>query len=486
VRSGAVAIPAPGVVTSRSGRLRRAAVLTLVVAATVVALAAVVAVWVQRQVLDTDVYVRTSSAMLADPAIRTAVATYAVDELYKRVDVQAELKDVLPNDADRFSNLAAAALRPAAYQVVDRALQTSALASFWERANRQAHEQFVSSVVNGGGNTVSTEGGVVRLGLRPILVEATQRIGLGDSLAARIPADAGSIEVVRSGQLGAVQDALRWLDRVAKFLPFAALGLYAAAVWLARDRRREALRDAGIGLAVGAGLVILLVSAVRGVVLDRLVVDPEARGASAAAWGIIASPLNSALWAIMALGATVALGAAVAGPGARMTALRRWLAPYLEWRGYAIGAGTVIVLLLLLDGWIDSFVSFAWLVIFTALAGFGVEALRRQTMREFPGAERPALAGWLHARWDTLSGHGRTAAEAARARVAERSEHPPAAGTTVVAVAPGNAEPASTQPSAPLPTLDDLNRLERLAGLHQSGVLTDDEFAAMKARLIRV
>ena len=160
--------PAPVVdaVVSRSGGLRRAAVLALVVAATVAALASVLAVWVERQVLDTDVYVRASAAMLDDPAVRTAVANYAVDEVYRRVDVEAELKDALPGDADRFANLAAAALRPAAYQVVDRALRTSVLVGLWESTNRQAHEQFVRTVVGGGGPGVSTEGGVVRLGLR--------------------------------------------------------------------------------------------------------------------------------------------------------------------------------------------------------------------------------------------------------------------------------------------------------------------------------
>ena len=482
--SQAGATPAAGSVSSRSGGLRRAAVVALVVAATVAALASVLAVWVQRQVLDTNVYVRTSSAMLADPAIRTAVANYAVDELYRRVDVQGELKDVLPNDADRFSNLAAAALRPAAYQVVDQALRTSALASMWEGANRQAHEQFVHSVVGGGGAGVSTEGGVVRLGLRPILVEATQRIGLGESLAARIPADAGSIEVLRSNQLGTVQDSMRLLDAVAKFLPFVALGLYAVAVWLARDRRREALRDTGIGLVVGGGLMLLLVAAVRGVVLDRLVTELDARNAAAAVWRIIASPLYGALWAVIALGAVVALGAVLAGPGRHSTAVRRSLAPYLEWRGFAIGAGTAVVLVLLLTGAIDSFVRFAWLVIFLALAGFGTEALRRQTLREFPDAERPALAAWLRARWDSVSGRGRTAAETARDRYGERTARSQAADAATIAVAPEPAVPTPMHSSPPAPSLDDLDRLERLAGLHQNGVLTDEEFATMKARLV--
>jgi hypothetical protein len=42
--------------------------------------------------------------------------------------------------------------------------------------------------------------------------------------------------------------------------------------------------------------------------------------------------------------------------------------------------------------------------------------------------------------------------------------------------------PADTRP--PSPSLDDLERLERLAGLHKSGVLTDEEFATMKTRLV--
>jgi hypothetical protein len=422
--------------------------------------------------------------MLDDPAVRTAVANYAVDEVYRRVDVEAELKDVLPGDADRFANLAAAALRPAAYQVVDRALRTSVLAGLWETTNRQAHEQFVRTVVGGGGAGVSTEGGVVRLGLRPILVESTRRIGLGESLAERIPADAGTIEVLRSNELKSVQDVMRWLDAVAKVLPFVALGLYAFAFWLARDRRREALRNTGIGLAVGAGFLLLTVGALRGIVLDRVAGEPQARDAASAVWRIVESPLNGALWAVVALGAVLTLGAVLAGPGRHATALRRSLAPYLEWRGFAIGLGTAVAALLLLAGAIDSFLRLAWLVIFAALAGFGIEALRRQTLREFPDAERPPVADWLRARWDKLNDRGRSAAEAARSARAERTARSQAGEEATGGVAPESpvSAPADTRP--PSPSLDDLERLERLAGLHKSGVLTDEEFATMKTRLV--
>ena len=470
-------------VSAEPDRLRRTAVLALVILATVATMGSVLAIWVQRQVLDTDVYVRTSSSLLADPAVRTAVANYTVDELYRRVDVEAELEDVLPNDADRYSKAAAAALRPLAYQVVDQALRTSLLAGLWERANREAHAQFVS-VVKGGNDSVSTDGGVVRLGLRPILIEASKRVGFGENLAARIPSDAGQVEVLRSDQLGTLQNAVRLLSGVSNFLPFLALGLYGLALWLARDRRREALRDTGVSLIAGGVLLLLVVGVVRSIVLDRIVTEPEVRDAGNAVWAIIVNPLIGALWAAVALGAVLTVGAVLAGPGRHATSVRRSLAPYLAERGFAIGTGAALVLLLLAVGAIDSFIRFAWLTILLALGAFGLEALRRQTLREFPNAERPPLADWLRERLSVAGGHARSTVEARTADVVRTTSRrqPAEAEPSVAADAPPVAASASAAPTAG--TFDDLDRLERLADMHERGVLTDEEFATMKARLV--
>ena len=470
-------------VSTRAGRPRRIAVIALVVLATVATLGSVLAIWVQRQLLDTDVYVRTSSSLLADPAVRTAVTNYAVDELYRRVEIEAELRDVLPDEADRYSEAAAAALRPLAYQVVERALRTSVLASLWERANREAHLQFVS-VVKGGNDSISTEGGVVRLGLRPLVLEATKRVGLGESLAARIPADTGQVEVIRSDELGALQDIVRLLSGVANFLPFLALGLYGIALWLARDRRRATLRNVGVGLIAGGALLLLVVGAARSLVLDRVVTEPEARDASDAVWGIVVDPLNRALWSAVALGAVVAIGAVLAGPGRRSSSVRQSSAPYLAERGFAIGAGAALVLLMLVTGAIDSFSRFAWLTVFLALAAFGVEALRRQTLHEFPNAERPPIADWLRKRWNLVEDRARSTVERRTADDGERTS-----GTRPVGPTP-NTDPvvspvaAAADVAPPRGALDDLDRLERLADMHGRGVLTDEEFATMKARLV--
>ncbi len=58
----------------------------------------ILSAWVDRQMFDTQEWGDTSSKMLQDPVIQKELAAYAVDELYDNVDVEAELRDILPSD----------------------------------------------------------------------------------------------------------------------------------------------------------------------------------------------------------------------------------------------------------------------------------------------------------------------------------------------------------------------------------------------------
>src|SRR6188508_2133797 len=169
--------------------------IALVVAALLLLLSAF-AIWVSRVALNTDVFVDTSSELLADDEIRSAVATRAVDELYASVDVAALLQDRLPADYESLAGPAAAGVRQASYQIVDRALQQPRLQRLWEFSIEQSHETLVQ-VLEGGGDRVSTDEGVVTLDLRPIVLDTADRIGLRSEVEGRLPADAGRIEILR-------------------------------------------------------------------------------------------------------------------------------------------------------------------------------------------------------------------------------------------------------------------------------------------------
>lgn len=63
---------------------------------------AILSTWVDRQIFDSQEWGDTSLKMLQNPEIQDRVAAFAVDELYENVDVEAELKDILPGDLDSF------------------------------------------------------------------------------------------------------------------------------------------------------------------------------------------------------------------------------------------------------------------------------------------------------------------------------------------------------------------------------------------------
>ena len=76
------------------------------------------------------------------------------------------------------------------------------------------------------------------------MLEAAERIGIRDQVEDRLPEDVGLIEIVRSDELDAAQDAFQILNALAWFLPILALVLFVLAVWLAGDRRRAVRRSA--------------------------------------------------------------------------------------------------------------------------------------------------------------------------------------------------------------------------------------------------
>jgi hypothetical protein len=404
----------------------------LVVVGGLVAVLAILAIWVSRQALETDQWTDTSSKLLQDPAVQTVVAGYLVDQLYANVDVPGELREALPPRAQPLAGPAAGALRRGAEEVAERALDRPRVQAAWEQANRRAHAAFVQ-VVEGGGDVVSTEQGTVTLDLRALLDEIAGRTGLGERVAARLPASAASVEILRSEQLSAIQSIGDALKPLALVLTLLSLACFAGAIALAAGRRREALRASGWAFVL-AGIAALVVRKLAGeAVVDELATTASVRPAVESAWSIGTSLLVGVAVATIAYGLVAVAGAWLAGPTRLAVQARGYAAPYLRDARVAYGGLAAVVLLVLLWGPTEGTrrVLPALLLIVLVVAGF--EVLRRQVGRE--------------------AASGRFAAPAAA----------------------GGRPPAGD---------DALAQLERLAALHRSGQLDDEEFNAAKQRVL--
>jgi hypothetical protein len=423
---------------SRFRPTRRWAAMAMVVLASILVVVSVLALWIQRTALDTDTYTQTSSEVLQQPAVQQALSTYMVDQLYASVDVQGQLAAKLPPALQPFAGTAAAGLRQFAYNAALKLLENERVQQLWIRANKAAHAQLVV-VINGGGPRVSTAGGDVAINTSGMVSQLASRVGIqpSSSLAG------GRIVILHSDQLSAAQTAVHVLKILAYVLPFVALALYAGAVWLVRDRRRELVRAAGVAVIV-SGIVLLILRNVAGsFIVNDLVKLPENRPAASAAWGVITTGLADTTRTVIGVGIIVVLWAWVSGPGRRARGLRHAFAPAArEHPGRAWAVFGIVILLLIVWAPTEAFRRVVPVILLAALAALGFEVVRRQTVVEFP-VTAAAPEGAIDVRaW--IGSHRRTRTS------------------------------ADTQ----------VEQLERLSTLHSSGQLSDEEYAAAKRSLL--
>jgi hypothetical protein len=335
-------------------------------------------VWVKRQALNTNNFTDASAELLEDDDVRNAVSVYVVNQLYDNVDVSQALEERLPPATKPLAPTVAAALQPALVRATDTVLGRPRIQQAWENAVRHAHELFIAVLDGKHGVLVSTNGNVV-LDLRPILEAVVNQTGFGERLLERLPPDAGQITVMKGNQLETARKGVKVIRALSYFLLFLVLALIAAAMWIARGRRRTMLLAAGASFVI-VGLVILVVHRLAGsYVVDALTSNPDAKKPVDAVWAIETQLLRNVGINAIIYGILGILAAWLAGPSRPATYLRRVGLHERPLLGF--GALLIVVLILLLTGPTDGDRIYPLLVV-AVVAFIGLEVLRRQTNRE--------------------------------------------------------------------------------------------------------
>jgi hypothetical protein len=323
--------------------------------------------------------------LIADPAIQEQVAAVMVDSLYSSVDVTAELEARLPEDLQALAGPIAGLSRQLADRAAVEILERPRLQEVYVTAVGVAHERLVR-LLEGDTRLIETEGGVVAIDIRPLVVELGTRFSISEEVVAKIPEDKARIVIMESDDLDLAQDATQLLKVVANWIWLLALASWVAAVWLARGRRRLELRAIAIGLVVAGLATVVVRSAAGSYLVDELVVSDSVRPAAENAWSIITESLSQSGWTVAIIGLLALLGLWFAGPGRRATSARGALAPFLRRADVSYGALFVLFLLFV---WWTPIVNARTVLVVAVLSAVGLEIVRRQAVREFPEAEAP-------------------------------------------------------------------------------------------------
>jgi hypothetical protein len=388
--------PKPVRTKTDAGRGRRIAVMVLIVVATLIGFASSLTVWVKRQALDTKAITNASSQMLQDDQIRSALSLYLVDQLYANTNVAADLKARLPKNLQPIAAPLAGALRELSVRAANTLLSRPRVQHLFANSVRAAHAAFIR-VIDGKAKRLSSDGGVVFLDLRPLLGQLSDQIGIAKKLQAKLPPNAGRIEIMKQNQLDAIKTGARTIKALTVFLAIVMLALYALAIYLARGYRRATLRSVGVAIIV-VGVLLLVIRRVAGnMIIDTLASGGGTHTPGHHLWLIATSMLADIAWAAIGYGLVAVIAAILAGSTRPARWIRRQLAPsFCDHIGLVYTTVAVAYLLLLLWAPTRAQREWIWVIVFAMLLGLGTELFRRQTLREFPtegGSKQSAVPG---------------------------------------------------------------------------------------------
>jgi hypothetical protein len=370
----------------RLSRWRRAVIWILIFVASLIAVIGISTLWVKRQVLDDKSWRDASADVIADPDVRNALSIFIVNQLYDNVDVAAGIENRLPEGAKSIASTLAGALRQPATNVVNQLLARPRVQQAFINASSVAHDKLVNVLTNTTGHGITTGSGTVTLDLHQLVTELAQQLGLSGERIAKIPADAGVITLMKSDQLSALQKGVKLIRVLSAWLLIAVLVLYALAIYLARGRRRETLRNIGWAFAIVGLFVLLIRRAIGNYAIDALA-NPVNQKPAHDVYLIESSILRQIGIATVVYGLIVVAGAVLAGPTRWATSLRRHMAPTIN-DAQAIAWGALAGLVVLLAAWGPTHALRTWwgVLLFAGLLAAGLVALRHQTLREFPSA----------------------------------------------------------------------------------------------------
>ena len=265
----------------RRRRIRRSVVALLVALSCLLVLLSTTEVWAHRTLLNTGAFVGTVGPVFENPAVTSAVAARATDQLFTELNLQARLKDALPPKASFAAAPVANATKGFVAGQLANVMASPQFQAIWTATLTSMHQLLVAVLRGQHTAAVSTSGGYIVLNTVPLINQALGKVSglasdltgkpvtlptitsadppqqainkLSKALGVTLPSDFGQITLVKSSDLAQVQRGVKAFDRLTLVLPLVTIVLIALSLWLSVNRRRTVLQ-----LAVGVSLLMIV------------------------------------------------------------------------------------------------------------------------------------------------------------------------------------------------------------------------------------
>ena len=306
---------------ARRPRLRRAAMVLLLVLGCGLTGTSLIALWTRATVLNTDRYVDTMAPIAESPAVQKTVADKLDARITGAIDFNALASEVLPDRADALAPAIAAGAESAIRQGLDRFVASDQFQTLWEEANRRAHSRVVALLTTGESGRVTLDDNTVYLDLSAAIDQLKERLRARgfDRVADAIPASVdGRIPLLTSDGFGTARSGINLLKGLSIVLPILALLCFAGHILMSAPRRRGWLRVA-LGLVVTGLLLLAAIGVGRSAYLGAIDQAVLPREAASAIFDALIGLLRTALRLTVIVAIVLAAVSLLAGTPVRRT-----------------------------------------------------------------------------------------------------------------------------------------------------------------------
>jgi hypothetical protein len=243
-----------GKAAKRHTGLRWAGAVVLLLIGLVLFGLAVPTIWINRTVMNTDQWVATVGPLAQDPAIQNVVADKMSAALFAKVDVEAEIRSLLPTALAPIAAPVAGQIETYADKLIGEVVRSDQFSTVWTTTMKTSQQAFVAAIKGGKpGGAVSTTNGVITLNTDMFVAAAQERLAstrIG-GLTKFIPWDKfpDSFVLYESERLAQAQTAFGLFNSLVWVLPILALLFLGLALWAAPNTRRAWLWT-GVGVIV--------------------------------------------------------------------------------------------------------------------------------------------------------------------------------------------------------------------------------------------
>ncbi len=190
-----------------------------------------VSYWAQQTIVDNDKFVAAVSPVIKDPDVQNALKTEISNEIFSRIDVQAELEKVLPENLDFIAAPFAGQVKSFTTDKIGEVLQTPQVAEIWTSVLSTTHEKLIAYIQN-----PNNDGKISVDEIYTTVGDKLKDSQIGFLFGKNLPSSVGSITVKEITWLPKARQALNVLDKVTKELAIASVVFTLLAIGLSKRR----------------------------------------------------------------------------------------------------------------------------------------------------------------------------------------------------------------------------------------------------------